>query len=117
LSEGIDISTINGQTYKTAACKVSKVDPPNHLFDNGMQLHPNVQTSWLSITLTEGRFHQVRKMVAMVNHRCIRLIRVSIESLTLGEMAPGKVIELSESDFFAQLNLDTSSLCTEKVVN
>ena len=82
-----------------------------------MQLHPNVQTSWLSITLTEGRFHQVRKMVAMVNHRCIRLIRVSIESLTLGEMAPGKVIELSESDFFAQLNLDTSSLCTEKVVN
>lgn len=117
LSEGIEISSINGQTYRTSPCKVEQVQKPIDLFDNGMQLHPNVQTSWLSITLTEGRFHQVRKMVAMVNHRCIRLIRVSIESLTLGAMAPGMVVELSELDFFAQLNLDTASLYTEKVVN
>jgi 23S rRNA pseudouridine2457 synthase len=117
LSEGIGISTINGQTYITSPCKVEKVDPPNHLFDNGMQLHPNVQTSWLLITLTEGRFHQVRKMVAMMNHRCIRLIRVSIESLQLGDMPPGMVIEISESDFFRKLNLDTASLTGEKVVN
>jgi 23S rRNA pseudouridine2457 synthase len=55
--------------------------------------------------LTEGKYHQVRKMVAAVHHKCIRLIRTSIEQLTLGNLAPGEVLELSEADFFSKLNL------------
>ena len=61
--------------------------------------------TWLLMGLEEGRYHQVRKMVAAVGHRCQRLIRVSIEGLVLEGLAPGAVRELSAAEFFSQLNL------------
>jgi 23S rRNA pseudouridine2457 synthase len=59
----------------------------------------------LQITLTEGKFHQVRKMVAAVNHKCIRLIRTEIENISIGNMQPGEVIEMGEPTFFSLLKL------------
>jgi 23S rRNA pseudouridine2457 synthase len=75
------------------------------LWDNGIVLHENQQSDWLRIELTEGKFHQVRKMVATVHHRCIRLVRWSIEDLTVESVAPGEVQEVSEAYFFKALNL------------
>ena len=106
LTGGIEISANNGQIFKTTPCKVSLLKQPLHLAAVEKPLHKNVQSSWLEITLTEGRFHQVRKMVAVVNHKCIRLIRTSIEDITIGSMGPGDVIELNENDFFRLLKLD-----------
>jgi 23S rRNA pseudouridine2457 synthase len=57
------------------------------------------------MTITEGKFRQVRKMVAAVRHRCMRLIRTSIEDMELGRLAPGQLIELEETMFFDQLKL------------
>ena len=68
-------------------------------------VHQNVVTSWVLISLTEGKFHQVRKMVAAVHHRCIRLIRVAIEDICLGNLPAGQVRELEEADFFKLLAL------------
>jgi 23S rRNA pseudouridine2457 synthase len=62
--------------------------------------------SWLSIVLTEGKFHQVRKMVLASGHRCKRLIRTAIEDLSLGDLPPGGVREMEEKDFFEQLKID-----------
>jgi 23S rRNA pseudouridine2457 synthase len=62
-------------------------------------------SDWLSITLTEGKYHQVRKMVAAVHHKCIRLIRTSIENVSIEKVAPGEVLELTQEEFFAKLNL------------
>jgi 23S rRNA pseudouridine2457 synthase len=106
LAGGIEISASNGQIFKTTPCIVKILDQPIHLAVVEKPLHKNVQSSWLEITLTEGRFHQVRKMVAVVNHKCIRLIRTSIEDITIGAMGPGDVIELNENDFFRLLKLD-----------
>jgi len=106
LASGIEISAVDGKTFKTTPCKVSLLEEPLHLSPVEKPLHKNVQSSWLEITLTEGRFHQVRKMVAAVNHKCIRLIRTSIEDITIGSMKPGEVIELNENDFFKLLKLD-----------
>jgi len=106
LAGGIEISASNGQIFKTTPCIVKILDQPLHLAVVEKPLHKNVQSSWLEITLTEGRFHQVRKMVAVVNHKCIRLIRTSIEDITIGSMGPGDVIELNENDFFRLLKLD-----------
>ena len=75
------------------------------MWDNGIVLHENQQSDWLRIELTEGKFHQVRKMVATVHHRCIRLVRWSIEDLTVESIQPGQVQELSEAYFFKALNL------------
>jgi 23S rRNA pseudouridine2457 synthase len=107
LAGGIEISASNGQIFKTTPCIVKILDQPLHLAVVEKPLHKNVQSSWLEITLTEGRFHQVRKMVAVVNHKCIRLIRTSIEDITIGSMGPGDVIELNENDFFRLLKLNT----------
>jgi 23S rRNA pseudouridine2457 synthase len=45
-------------------------------------------------------------MVAAVNHSCVRLIRISIEDITLGNLQPGEVREMAEADFFQQLHID-----------
>ena len=84
---------------------MSLVNPPSNLWKTDNPPHKNAPSDWLTITLTEGKYHQVRKMVAAVHHKCIRLIRTSIEQLTLGNLAPGEVLELSEADFFSKLNL------------
>jgi 23S rRNA pseudouridine2457 synthase len=51
-------------------------------------------TSWVSVTLTEGRFRQVRKMTAAVGFPTLRLVRVRIGSLQLNDLQPGAVIEV-----------------------
>ena len=105
LRNGVVISAPNATTYTTAPCKVELVDPPNSLWDNGVKLHENQQTDWLSIELTEGKFHQVRKMVAAMHHRCIRLIRWSIEEIKVDDIKPGQVKEVDEAYFFKALKL------------
>ena len=105
LSNGIEISASNGTVFTTTRCEVELVQKPPHLFEAGIPLHQNVKTTCLQITLTEGKFHQVRKMVAAVNHRCLRLIRISIEDIVIGNMQPGEVVELEEADFFSLLKL------------
>jgi 23S rRNA pseudouridine2457 synthase len=84
---------------------VDIIEPPTNLWENGIVLHENQQSDWLRIELTEGKFHQVRKMVATMHHRCIRLIRWSIEDLNVESILPGQVQEVTEDYFFKALNL------------
>ena len=105
LAQGIEISATYGNSFTTTPCVVELVEKPLNLFEAVKPLHENVISSWLLISLTEGKFHQVRKMVAAVNHKCLRLIRVSIEDVQLGAMQPGEVIEVNEQYFFEKLKL------------
>ena len=105
LQNGVDISAPNGSTYTTSPCKVDIIEPLTNLWENGIVLHENQQSDWLRIELTEGKYHQVRKMVATMHHRCIRLVRWSIEDLTVESILPGQVQEVDETYFFKALNL------------
>ena len=105
LRDGVGISAPNGSTYTTAPCKVDIIEPPINLWENGIVLHENQQSDWLRIELTEGKYHQVRKMVATMHHRCIRLVRWSIEDLNVESILPGQVQEVDEAYFFKALNL------------
>jgi 23S rRNA pseudouridine2457 synthase len=105
LRNGVDIEIEGGSVYNAKAVEARIAKAP----ENFEELYPHywqVPHSWISITLTEGKYHQVRKMVKAVKHPCKRLIRVSIENILLGDMKPGEVRELEEADFFNKLNID-----------
>jgi len=105
LASGIIISAADGGEYMTTPCDVRLIDEPEFIHEPELPLHENVLYSWLLISLQEGRFHQVRKMVAAVHHKCIRLIRISIEDIELGKILPGEVQELSHESFYRKLKL------------
>ena len=106
LQTGIDIIIKGGVTYTTPPCDVQIVVPPADLFKGGANQRLDLPSTWLTITLTEGKYHQVRKMVAAVNHQCVRLIRMRIEDLELGTLQAGEVKEVEETYFFKQLYID-----------
>lgn len=49
-----------------------------------------VPTAWLEIVLNEGMNRQVRRMTAAVGHPTLRLVRVAIGPLRLGDLAVGR---------------------------
>jgi 23S rRNA pseudouridine2457 synthase len=54
-----------------------------------IRFRKSVPTAWLSITLTEGRNRQVRRMTAAVGHPTLRLVRWAIGPITLDGLTPG----------------------------
>ena len=105
LQNGVSIRIKGGDYYLTPPCQVSIVKKPIDLYKRENEFKEGLPNTWLLITLTEGKFHQVRKMVDVVRHRCKRLIRISIEDLALNNLQPGEVKEMEESDFFKQLKI------------
>jgi 23S rRNA pseudouridine2457 synthase len=106
LRSGVSIRIKGNIHWVTTPCEVDIVSKPNWLFDTDDELLDFIPHTWLMITLTEGKFHQVRKMVMALRHKCRRLIRVSIEDLLLGDLQPGKVLEIEEAMFFEKLKIN-----------
>ena len=63
-----------------------------------IRFRKTVPTTWLEITLHEGRNRQVRKMTAAIGHPTLRLIRIRIGSLTLEGLKPGESRELTKQE-------------------
>lgn len=105
LRNGVMIEVAGGEQYFAKPEDVSFGTRPQGFTELKDHYH-RVPHSWLLITLTEGKFHQVRKMVGAIRHPCKRLIRVSIEDLELGDLAAGKVRELEEKEFFRLLKIE-----------
>lgn len=105
LRSGVPIRVKGGSDYTTAPCEVEITGRPENLWPRLHEFRHDLPHTWLKITLTEGKFHQIRKMVSHVYHDCKRLIRTSIEDLELGDLQPGEVKEISEEEFFTKLKL------------
>lgn len=95
-----------GNRYTTDPCGVELIERPAFLEKRQHEFHEDLPQSWLKMTLTEGKFHQVRKMVAEVNHPCKRLVRLSIEDIALDGLKSGQVREMEEVEFFKKLKID-----------
>ena len=91
------------QRYKTKPCKARCLDEPNLPARVPPVRHrKNVPTSWLELTVTEGRNRQVRRMTAAAGFPTLRLVRAAIGPLTLDGLAPGdwRDLERNELDVF-----------------
>ena len=88
---------VKGEDYQTQPCLVELIDPPT-LPDRAKKIRDERHgpTSWVSITLTEGKFRQVRKMTAAVGFPTLRLVRVRIGAVKLGDMKPEQVLEVEQ---------------------
>jgi 23S rRNA pseudouridine2457 synthase len=78
--------------YRTRPCKAERVSPPEDLWDRvpPIRYRASIPTSWIRLTLTEGKNRQVRHMTAAVGFPTLRLIRVQIGNLSLGSLQPGE---------------------------
>jgi 23S rRNA pseudouridine2457 synthase len=110
LRTGVSFKIKTGITYTTPACEVLVVEQPDTYCVMAERLTAWPPYTWLLITITEGKYHQVRKMIGAIKHKTKRLIRVSIEDLSLEDLQPGKVKELDEKKFFTQLKIDNDSV-------
>lgn len=105
LRDGIPIKIKDGEMYIAKPVSIEKVSDPEKLYPSATDHRSGYAHTWLLITLTEGKFRQVRKMVLAAKHRCQRLIRLSISNMPLGELKPGEVKELSAAVFFDRLGI------------
>jgi 23S rRNA pseudouridine2457 synthase len=58
----------------------------------------NVPTAWLRLVLREGRNRQVRRMTAAVGHPTLRLVRVAVGPIALGDLPPGHWRDLDPAE-------------------
>lgn len=65
----------------------------------------NHPTSWMTITLTQGKNRQVRRMTAAVGLPTLRLIRIAIGPFSLEShpLLPGEWLEVSQQELFKRL--------------
>jgi 23S rRNA pseudouridine2457 synthase len=86
--------------YQTLPCKAWLLDPQPHVppRDPPIRSRKTVPDCWITIELTEGKNHQVRRMTAAVGHPTLRLIRVMIGEFELGNLPAGKWHEVGIED-------------------
>ncbi|HEX8562664.1 MAG TPA: pseudouridine synthase [Flavobacterium sp.] len=94
LTNGVEIG-FEGTRYVTKKCKATLLLPPDFPErSKKVRDERHGPTSWISITLSEGKFRQVRKMTAAVGFPTLRLVRVRIGQIHLDDLPSGEVIEV-----------------------
>ena len=94
LASGVTLK--DGKTLPATATVVEEADLPIDLWQREPPIRErkNVPTSWLMLTIYEGKNRQVRRMTAHVGLPCLRLIRWSVAGFELGELAVGEFVRL-----------------------
>lgn len=80
----------------TRPAEAEWIEPPE-LWDRDppIRFRKNLPDSWISLTITEGRNRQVRRMTAAIGHPALRLVRWSVGDWTVAGLAPGEWREIS----------------------
>lgn len=99
LQQGVEIG-IKGEKYQTLPCKAFLLQPQPEFPERSRKIRDERHgpTCWISITLTEGKLRQVRKMCAAVGFPVLRLIRIRIGKTFLNDLPIGSVIEVNSFD-------------------
>lgn len=97
---GVEIG-FNGKRYITKPCQAKLLDeaPIINAEPPKIRNERHGPTSWISITIKEGKFRQVRKMTAAVGFPTLRLVRVRIGNIHLESLKSGEVVEKLELNY------------------
>ncbi len=106
LAAGVTIKIKNGEDYIALTDCLQRITNPVSLYPWAADRREAYPHTWLLITLIEGKYRQVRKMALAVRHRCLRLIRLQIEEITIDGISPGTVKELSRESFYRLAGLN-----------
>lgn len=106
LQTGVTIS-IDGKSHTTLPAKAQVLvnEPLLPERNPPIRFRQNIPTSWISLTLHEGKNRQVRRMTAAVGFPTLRLVRWAIEDVKLGMIQPAQVIEMEKERLFKKLKL------------
>lgn len=84
----------------TRPAEAELLEDPPHLPERPVPIRfrKNVPTAWLRLVIREGRNRQVRRMTAAVGYPTLRLVRVAVGPIILGDLAPGHWRELTPNE-------------------
>jgi len=97
LRQGVEI-TVEKEKYQTKPCAVFKLENDPGFGERSRRIRDDRHgpTSWISITLKEGKNRQIRKMTAAAGFPTLRLVRVRVGSIHLRDLA-GSIVQEVES--------------------
>ncbi|TDW99988.1 pseudouridine synthase [Dinghuibacter silviterrae] len=99
------VISLDGKPYSTKRCVVAafNTEPAVPQRVPPIRVRQNIPTSWLRLTLSEGKNRQVRRMTAAVGFPTLRLIRYRIEGIRLDGLQPGDCVALPRAEVFEKL--------------
>ncbi len=92
---------LGGKRTKPAEARLLADEPTLPKRPVPIRFRKSVPTAWLEITLSEGMNRQVRRMTAAVGHPTLRLVRIAIGPVGLGDLKPGEWRELTQDEIEA----------------
>ena len=90
--------TIEGYRTLPAHARLLEQEPMLPAREPPIRARKHIPTSWIELRLREGKNRQVRRMTAAVGHPTLRLIRIAIGPITLGDLLPGQWRPLTNSE-------------------
>lgn len=95
LSAGVEI-----KNYRTKKCEAKILEPQPDIppRDPPIRVRQSIPTSWIEMTLTEGKNRQVRRMTAAIGYPTLRLIRKQVGKYELGDIPSGEWREVSRQE-------------------
>jgi 23S rRNA pseudouridine2457 synthase len=104
LRQGVEIQ---GYRTRPAQAHVLTEEPDLPPRPVPIRYRANIPTAWIQVTLHEGKNRQVRRMTAAVGHPTLRLVRIAIGPISLGNLQPGEWRELSAQEVRALMHPNT----------
>jgi 23S rRNA pseudouridine2457 synthase len=108
LRVGVEIR-VNKKLYVTKPARVRKLDHTPNLPERipPIRYRAQILTSWIELTIHEGKNRQIRRMCARVGFPVLRLVRTSVGSLSIGAMQPGDIDSMTKEKAYFFMGLSS----------
>ncbi len=90
--------TLRDFRTRPAQVRLLAADPPLPPREPPIRYRAQIPTAWIELIISEGKNRQVRRMTAAVGYPTLRLVRVALGPLPLGDLPPGHYRELNSGE-------------------